>query len=117
MRPSSSTFAAFVLRESVSTPLALDSRRFNAWMQLCRQNVAHAPRRTTVAWILSKCFQVVSVVKGDLLSGRKGTAGENPYPELDQLRVTIRIATMIEQARRIRIHIAVQVRSWPDAKD
>jgi len=72
-------------------------------------DITHAIRRTTVAGMLPVIFQIVTVVERDFFPGPDAASRHNPDAPAVRFRLAVRVATVIQETRRIPRHIAVEV--------
>ena len=78
--------------------------------KLLRQDITRAVRRAATARMLAEILQVVAVVEGQFLADRDVAAGDDPDAALDQFRVAVGRATVVEKARRIGFHLTVEIK-------
>ena len=70
-----------------------------------------------MARVLAIALQIVTVIEGDLFACRDKTAGYDPNVTVDEFGITIRGATVIEQARRIPLGAAIHIPLVIEVKD
>jgi len=84
---------------------------------LFRHNIADAPIGTATAWMIFEVLQIIAVVERQFLARLDVPQSGDPDAVFVEFGFAVRLAAVVDEARRIPLHAAVNVPLLVDVED